>query len=267
MTGKISAGDTRGKQPSKDDADERRRTPLHSDEVEPHTCTPQRRLELLAQVPFFVSLAPADIADINRSFQTRSFEAGDLIYAAGDEARRLYVVLSGKVKLVRHTLAGQDVLLDLLAPGEFFGTLSALGEVEYPDTARAQTACCAISIESEAFQAVMQRYPPVTLAVLDIVRGRLRSAHDVIGRLSAQPVEGRIAATILALANRMGEPQPGRILIQAPISRQDLADMAGTTLESASRVVSQLRKEGLIESGRQWIAILDRERLESLAEG
>jgi CRP-like cAMP-binding protein len=267
MASKTSPRNNRGQQMSNDSSAERRRTPLEIDDVEPHTCTPELRLELLARVPFFVSLPPADVAEINRSFHTRSFEAGDLIYAAGDEARRLYVILSGKVKLVRHTLGGQDVLLDLLGPGDFFGTLSALGDVEYPDTARAQTACCAISIESEDFQAIMQRYPPVTLAVLEIVRGRLRSAHDVIGRLSAQPVEGRIAATILVLADRMGEPQPGRILIQAPISRQDLADMAGTTLETASRVVSQLRKGGLIESGRQWIAILDKAGLQSLAEG
>lgn len=246
---------------------ERRTTPLQMEEIEPHTCTLEVRLALLARVPFFRRLSEADIRVVDRSFVNRSFAAGGLIYAAGDEAKRLYVLLAGRVKVVRHTLAGQDVVLDLLAPGEFFGTLSALGDDYYPDTALAQTGCCAISVDAADFQAIMQRYPPVALAVLEIVQARLRSAQDVIHQLSAQPVEGRIAVTLLKLAARLGETQANRILIQTPLSRQDLADMAGTTLETASRVISQFRKEGLIESGRQWIAIVDRERLKRLAEG
>lgn len=244
----------------------RRSTPLDVEAPEPHACTVDLRLRLLGQVPFFAGLGRDDIAKIDSSFHDRGFETGDLIYAAGDEAKRLYVVLAGKVKLVRHTLIGQDVVLDLLGPGEFLGTLSVFGDEEYPDTAYAQTGCCVISIEAGDFQAIMQRYPPVALAVLNVVQERLRSAHDLIRQLSAQPVESRIAAALLKLAGRMGKVEGDRILIQTPLSRQDLADMVGTTLETASRIISQFRKAGLIESGRQWIAILDRQALEALAE-
>ena len=243
----------------------RRSTPLDVEAAEPHTCTVDLRLALLGQVPFFAGLPQPEVARINLSFHDLGFEAGELIYAAGDEAKRLYVVLVGKVKLVRHTLAGQDVVLDLHGPGDFFGTLSILGDNEYPDTAYAQTGCCVISIEATDFLAIMQRYPPVALAVLEIVQQRLRAAQDLIRQLSAEPVESRIAAALLRLADRMGQVERDRILIQAPLSRQDLADMVGTTLETASRVISQFRKAGLIESGRQWIAIRDRQKLETLA--
>lgn len=243
----------------------RRSTPLDVEAAEPHTCTVDLRLALLGQVPFFAGLPQPEVARINLSFHDLGFEAGELIYAAGDEAKRLYVVLVGKVKLVRHTLAGQDVVLDLHGPGDFFGTLSILGDNEYPDTAYAQTGCCVISIEAADFLAIMQRYPPVALAVLEIVQQRLRAAQDLIRQLSAEPVESRIAAALLRLADRMGQVERDRILIQAPLSRQDLADMVGTTLETASRVISQFRKAGLIESGRQWIAIRDRQKLETLA--
>lgn len=243
----------------------RRSTPLDLEAPVPQSCTLDVRLRLLGQVPFFAGLAPDEVARINLSFHERGFDAGDLIYATGDEAKRLYVVLAGKVKLVRHTVIGQDVVLEMLGPGEFFGTLSALGDEEHPDTAYAQTGCCLISIESTDFQAVMNRYPPVTLAVLNVVQARLRSAHDLIRQLSAEPAESRIAFALLKLANRMGQVERDRILIQTPLSRQDLADMVGTTLETASRVVSQFRKAGLIVSGRQWIAILDQQRLEALA--
>lgn len=247
-----------------DNPGSRRSTPLTVEPVEPEICTTERRLALLGQVPFFSGLALPDVAQINHHFQDRGFESGQLIYAAGDEARRLYVVLIGKVKLVRHTLSGQDVVLDLLGPGDFFGTHSVLGDDLYLDTAYAQTGCCVISIEAADFQAILHRYPPVALVVLEIVQQRLRSAHDLIRQLSAESVESRIAAALLRLADRMGQVECDRILIQTPLSRQDLANMVGTTVETASRVVSQLRQAGLIESGRQWIAILDRQGLENL---
>jgi CRP-like cAMP-binding protein len=243
----------------------RRSTPLDVEAAEPEHCTLDRRLTLLGQVPFFAGLAHADVARINLSFHDRGFEAGDPIYAAGDEANRLYVVLTGKVKVVRHTLAGQDVVMDLLGSGDFFGTLSALGDDAYPDTAYAQTGCCVISVEAADLHAIMQRYPPVALAVLEIVQERLRAAQDLVRQLSAEPVESRIAAALLRLADRMGVVEGERILIQTPLSRQDLADMVGTPIETASRVVSQFRKAGLIESGRQWIVILDRRKLAALA--
>lgn len=245
----------------------RRTTPLEVEAPEPAHCSLDLRLRLLAQVPFFARLSPAEVREVDRSFVDRGFQAGDLIYAAGDPAGRLYVILAGTVKLVRHTLSGQDVVLDLLSPGEFFGALSVLGDEEYPDTAHAQTGCCLISIEAADFQAIMQRYSPVALAVVDVIQARLHAAHDMIRQLSAQPVDSRIAAALLKLADRMGRPEGDRILIRAPLSRQDLADMVGTTLETASRVISQFRKAGLIESGRQWIAVVDRAELEAIAQG
>src|SRR5512146_678331 len=138
-----------------DSSTTRRNTPLDVEPAESQVCTIDLRLTLLGQVPFFGSLARPEVGRISLSFHDRGFEAGDLIYAAGDEAKRLYVVLAGKVKLVRHTLAGQDVVLDLLGPGDFFGTLSVLGDDSYPDTAYAQTGCCVISIEAGDFQAIM----------------------------------------------------------------------------------------------------------------
>jgi CRP-like cAMP-binding protein len=138
-----------------------------------------------------------------------------------------------------------------------------LGDDTYPDTAYAQTDA------SDSIEAADYRdhaaLSPVVLAVLAIMQERLRAAQDLVRQLSAEPVESRIAAALLRLAARMGRVEGDRILIQTPLSRQDLADMVGTTLETASRVVSQFRKDGLIESGRQWIAILDRQKLAALA--
>lgn len=244
---------------------DRRQTPLETEDIEPQMCTVDVRLDILSQVPFFASLSLDDVAEVNSLFREEGHAAGETIYFAGDPATRLYVVAAGKVKLIRHTLSGQDVVLDILTPGEFFGSLSALGDGEHPDTAQAQTMCCVLGIAAEDFQTILERYPGVAVRVLNMVTARLKAAHETVRQLSAHPVEQRIAATLLKLAEKLGEEQDDGLLIQVPLSRQDLAEMTGTTSETASRVMSQFRKVGLVRSGRQWVAILDREGLAEIA--
>jgi CRP/FNR family transcriptional regulator, nitrogen oxide reductase regulator len=245
----------------------RRSTPLKPENVEPDRCSLDLRLKILGQLPFFSRLQAEEIDQVNESFHEYGYTPGESIYFAGEPAERLYVVAAGKVKLLRHTLAGQDVLLDILAPGEFFGALSILGQEEYPDTAQAQTACCVLAVAAQDFQAILYRYPAVAVTTLNIVSQRLKAAHDTIRQLSAFPVEQRLAAVLLKLAEKLGERRAEGLLIQAPLSRQDLAEMTGTTPETASRILSQFQKDGLIHSGRQWIAIIDRDRLSAIASG
>ncbi len=228
-------------------------------------CSTELRLEILSRVPFFADLSAGDVAEINRLFRENGHTPGETIFHAGDPATRLYVVADGKVKLMRHTLGGQGVLLDILTLGEFFGSLATLGDAEYADTAQAQTACCVLGIAAQDFQTVLHRYPPVALKVLETVSARLKSAHETIRQLSALPVESRIASALLTLAHKVGEPQGKAVLIQMPLSRQDLAAMTGATHETVSRVMSQLKKDGVIRTGRQWVAIADSERLSEIA--
>ncbi len=241
----------------------RRRIPLEPEPIAPHMCSVDLRLDILRRVPFFSGVAE-DIAAINVRFRERGYAAGETIYMAGDSAARLYVVAVGKVKVARHTLAGQDVVLDILAPGELFGALSALGDPEYPDTAQALTPSCVLEIAAEDFQTILRGYPAVALAALDIVAARLQAAHEQIRQLSAEPAASRVAAALLALARKLGEPHDGALLIQMPLSREDLAAMTGATVETVSRIMSKLRAEGVIRSGRQWVAITDDDRLAAL---
>lgn len=244
---------------------ERRRIPVTNASIEPRQCTLHLRLQILRRTPFLAALAPEELAQVNRLFVERGYRAGQTIYAAGERATRLYVIATGQVKLVRFTPSGQNVLLDLLTPGEFFGSLSALGAPIYRDSADAHTMCCVLSATVDDFQAILRRYPPVALAVLDMVTAQLQAMRDLVEHVSAQPVEQRLAATLLTLGEKIGEERNGVLLIQMPLSRQDLAEMAGTTVETTSRVMSQFRKDGIIRSGRRWVALADRDRLAVLA--
>ena len=244
----------------------RRKTPLQTDFTEVHQCSVDVRLAILGKLPFFQGLSQADLAVINQYFREVGFTANEAVCYAGDPAEYMFVVADGRVKLMHDTQAGKAVVLDLLTRGEFFGSLSVLGEDVYPDTAVAHTQVCILMIGKDAFMQILTRYPSVSLKVIGIVSERLRAANERLERISAGTVEERIAHVLLRLGDKFGEQKVGvGLLIQAPLTRDDLAAMSGTTTETASRVMSQLQKDGLIQSGRGWVAISNRKGLQSIA--
>jgi CRP/FNR family transcriptional regulator, nitrogen oxide reductase regulator len=243
----------------------RRHSPVEIEVVPPVACNIDLRLEILGSLPFFASLSPAEVAAANERFREQGFAAGETIAFSEAPATHFYAVASGHVKLLHHTLAGKDVLLDLLVPGEFFGNLSAQEDAVYTETAVAQTDLCVLAIPTAAFRALLAQHPPAALAVLDLTAERLQSAQERVRQLSAYAVEQRIAATLVQLAEKLSSEHEAGWLIQTPLSRDDMAQMTGTTPESASRVMSQLSREGIIASGRQWVAITDRAALRERA--
>lgn len=243
----------------------RRKSPVNTVTTEPHACSIDLRLRILARLPFFAGLPRQAIERINQRFTEVGYQPGEIIYAAGDPAERLFVVADGRVKLMQHTAGGRDVLLDLLTTGAFFGNLASLGAAAYADTAQALTSTCVLSIRSDGFRQVLDEHPELALKALAVMAERLELANARVLQISSMPVEGRIAATMLRLAERLGRPQEMGLLIDAPLSREDLAGMTATTTETVSRVMSQWQSDGIIQSGRQWVAITDRARLEETA--
>lgn len=216
---------------------------------------------MLAKAPFFKDLPTEDLTAINKLFNAGHFSLGDVIYYEEEPATRLRVVVSGKIKLMRQTLEGKNVLIDVLKPGEFFGTLSNLGDDTYTETAITQTHSCILSIHAKDFRRILNEYPLVTLKVLDLTADRLKASRDNLLELSTLPVEKRIASIMLKLSKKFGEANDVGLLIQMPLTRKDLADMAATSTETASRVMSQFKKDGIIDAGRQWVAITGKKQL------
>jgi CRP-like cAMP-binding protein len=244
---------------------ERKRSPLEIKTTEAHMCTISARLTILSQVPFFQDLTSADLEWVNSLFHEVDFNVDEVICHSGEPAQQFFVVADGRVKLLRHSLTGRDILLDLLTPGEFFGSFSGQGDDVYPETAQAQSPCCILVIGRKTFQQILKQHPNVALKVIDIMARRLQTANERVHQLSALPVDGRIASILMMLGNKFGEKREVGWLLQVPLSRDDLAGMTGTTTESASRVMSQFQKDGLIRSGRGWVALTDREGLETIA--
>ena len=242
----------------------RPKSPVRQEWVDLEVCSLDYRLKIIGRLPFFRHLPPDAIIEINHLFQDWSIGAGQPIYFEGDAGENLYLVAAGKVKLMRLGLSGREVPLDILQGGEYFGYLAVGTQRSYTETAVAKTDCCILQISSHNFEKVLHLYPDVTINVLKAVGQRLRESQEIIKQLSVYTIEQRIAATLMRVANRLGEQKQTGMLIQIPFSRQDLAAMTGTTVETVSRVMSRFSREGLISTGRKWVVIHNLEHLEQI---
>jgi CRP/FNR family transcriptional regulator len=195
-----------------------------------------------------------------------TFDQDTMIFLEGDPADRLWVISSGQVKIVKHTSEGQENLLEVITPGEMFGGAGLL-LATHPATAVAMTVTTALSIERELYLQLIRQYPDLALRIIYLLGERLQAAMKMRA-LSVERVDVRLANILLKLCDKVGRPIDEGMRINLPLSRQDLADMAGTTIETAIRVMSRFRKEGLVhtESGG-YVVVLDRERLQRLSEG
>lgn len=218
-------------------------------------------VDLLRQVPLFASLTNDQIRAVAGQFLAESFGPDAIIFLEGDPADRLWVVQAGQVKIVKYASEGQENLLEVIMPGEMFGGAGILFPV-HPATSVAMTETTTLSLEREQFLRLIRQYPDIALRIIALLGERLRAAMKMRA-LSTERVDVRLASILLKLCAKVGEPTAEGTRINISLSRQDLADMAGTTIETAIRVMSRFRKEGLVhtEPGG-YIVITDYDRLQ-----
>jgi CRP-like cAMP-binding protein len=223
-------------------------------------------VDILRQVSLFASLTDDQIAAVVDRFRAETFDQDALIFLEGDPADRLWVVAAGQVKIVKHTSDGQENLLEVITPGEMFGGAGLLLAV-HPATAVAMTPTTTLSIEREPYLHLIRQYPDIALRIIYLLGERLQAAMKMRA-LAVERVDVRLANILLKLCDKAGAATNEGLRINLPLTRQDLADMAGTTIETAIRVMSRFRKENLVhtEPGG-YIVVLDRERLQLLSEG
>ncbi len=184
-------------------------------------------------------------------------ERGEVIWLAGSPSQNIDVVGTGFVKMTRSTPQGAEVAIELLGPGQCFGLLVAIEGREYPLSAVAVTNTWYLKIPTRPFVEIYNSNSNLRDQVLRALGPRLRKAHDMMARMSMGRMEQRIAAVLLILLDSYGQPQKLGTRIEVPLTRQDLAEMAGTTVETSIRVMSKLQKEGIVTTDKQMITILD----------
>lgn len=219
---------------------------------------------VLRAIPLFASLCDRELADVAPMFSHASIDKDNYVFFEGDPPLWVYIVIEGRVKLLKYSEEGKVVILHLSKPGEMFGGVAAFGRRPYPFTARALIPSHVLKISGPDFHAIMEQHAEVSNQVVRELAARLIEAHETMKNLAVERVEQRIAHTVLKLAGHSDPQTSNGLVIDVPLTRQDIAEMAGTTVETTIRTFSKWRKAGIVGSKNGKVIVHDPERLEAI---
>ena len=215
--------------------------------------------EVLRQTPIFSGLGGSELAELAGLAIERAFVPGEFIFWEGDIPDWFYIIAEGKVKALKHSSSGRDFIIAFFGPNEMFGEVAVFENKSYPASAQTVVETRVLEIKKEDFLTFLASRPQVAISIINILAGRLRVAQERLKDLAGERVEQRLAKTLLNLSSRLGHT--------LPFTRQDIADMTGTTIETTIRIMSQLKERGIIRSVRGKVVILDEVKLRLLSEG
>lgn len=222
---------------------------------------------LLRTHAVFRGVPAKEIEGLIRVTRTERHRPREVIFAEGDPSLWLYIVRSGRVKILKHSRAGKDVVLELLGSGEIFGGVAVLEKRPYPAAAQAMETTEVFKIPRDALLPLSERHPSIVREMALMIGRRLRTAHESVKSLATDPVECRVAATLMRLADREGKPSRAGVELPYHLTRQSLADMAGTTVETAIRVVGRWIKDGLVADDDGRLVLKKPEALRAMTQG
>jgi len=226
----------------------------------------QERLHLLARSPLFRGLSAQALAEAMNIARERHVPRDTFFFHQEEEANTFYLLVQGRARLSQVTPDGHQVVVGYVGPGQGLGIVAALGDVPYPVSAEAVEDCVALVWTGGKMVHLMERHPRVAVNTLRLVVNRFRDLQDRYRELATERVERRVARSLLRLATQTGQKVTEGILIGIPLSRQDLAEMTGTTLYTVSRILSQWEQRGLVATGRERVVICHPHGLVAIAE-
>jgi CRP-like cAMP-binding protein len=219
----------------------------------------------LRKVSVFQNATDDDLKLIAQHSIERSVEEGEFFFFQGDPAVYFYVLVSGRAKLMQTNPAGQQVNLRTINEWQMFGALGAVRDnATYPATAQAMENSTALAVKSDYLRELMQTRPYLSFDLMKLMTTYIQEMQERYRELATEKVERRIARSLLRLAAQMGVKVNSGI--ELAFTRQDLAEMSGTTLFTVSRVLSEWERQGLVEAGRERVVIRNPHGVVSIAE-
>jgi len=224
-------------------------------------------LELLGQTELFRDISPEVLKEIRSLAFAKHVQPPDAIFHQGDPAAACYTILSGNLRATQTTLDGDQIIIRYLGPGQFAGYAVLGGDEHHPGTVSAVSESYLLGWSRATMRQIMARYPEVAVNAVAVMGRRYHEMQLRLRELTTQGVEQRIAHTLLRLVHQAGRRTDRGIEIAFPLSRQDLAEMTGTTLHTVSRTLSAWEKEGVVSSKHRYIVICRPDMLEQIRDG
>ena len=225
-----------------------------------------RVLQAVRAIPVFRGLSQEDQRRVAALATLRQYQRGDSLWQEGDPAEALTLIVKGRVKVVRQAEAG-DVILEIFGEGEPVGAIAVYNYMPYPASAVCLEPVTLLVLPRRDYFELLDRHSDFARAIIRELTKLVIALTRKVEEMRGQRVEVRIAQLFLTLAERMGREAKGGIEIPIQLTRQEVADLVGTTVESAIRVLSRWGQEKVVITGEGRFLIPSRDRLVRIAEG
>jgi CRP/FNR family transcriptional regulator len=212
-------------------------------------------LSTLKKSTIFSALTEEELKKISPLFEVLDYDNDEYIFMEDDPSNWMYVLARNRVKIVKHTKGGKDVIVEIKSPGEIFCCATVLDNRPYPESAQAMEKARAIRISRKNLLMVMDDFPFLKVGVAKYFSDRLRDANEMLKNIASEKVEKRIASILLTLSEKAGIKEGDFTKIDIPLTRQEIADMVGTTVETCIRSISKLQKNGIVKSSESKIMV------------
>ena len=214
---------------------------------------------ILKATSLFATLSGDELLILAGFITERRYASGESIFWEGDSPDWLYIVGEGRVKVAKYTSSGKELIVAIFNPPSAFGEVAVFDGVSYPASAIALDDTLVLGIKRDDLLKFLGENPSVALKIINLLGSRLREAHNRLRDMAGERVDQRIASMLVMLASRLGPT--------VPFTRQEIADMTGTTTETVIRTTTRLKDQGIINTTRGEIAILDPDRLLKISQG
>ena len=216
--------------------------------------------------PLFNELEPAVCQRVLDEARPYRVSVGEYYFHQGEAATSFYILVRGQVKLTQVTTEGHQIIIRVLGPGSGMGIVAALGGMDYPVAAEVVEDSLALGWDREIIRDIMLHYPRLALNGMEMIARRFAALQERLHEMATRRVEQRVARMLLQLVRQFGKKVDAGILIDMPLSRQDLAEMTGTNVYQVSRLLSKWEQAGIVYSGRKSVTLCQAHELVVIAE-
>jgi CRP-like cAMP-binding protein len=223
--------------------------------------------ELLRKLPFFRRVAPELRARVAAVARLKRHDKGELIFAEGDPSHAFIIIVSGRVKVFKSTPGGKEIILEIFGDGDPLGAVAVYEGAPFFASALALEASELLVIDQRDFFRLLEEHPAFVRGLLSGLTIRLAELTRRLAELTGARVEARFARLFLKLCEQIGRDQQGRVFVPMPLSRQELADLTGTTIETAIRIMSRWQKDDVLLTEKDGFVVVARDALEEAAAG